>query len=116
MAGDTPAGQVLALVTGLVDAAQWLYGHWYLLAPAIAVCWGVVEMVVRLLAAKASAERMALELVATRHFDPSLVEIFRRGVALRHATGRIPAAAARKEQTHIPRTLRCALGEPPTAA
>ncbi|MGW2696143.1 RNase H family protein [Streptomyces sp. NPDC001296] len=37
-------------------------------------------------------------------------------VALRRATGRIPAAVARKEQTHILRTLRFAQGEPPTAA
>ncbi|MET8954768.1 RNase H family protein [Streptomyces sp. NPDC004533] len=37
-------------------------------------------------------------------------------VALRRATGRIPAAVARKEQAHILRTLRFAQGEPPTAA
>ncbi|MGW5433341.1 RNase H family protein [Streptomyces sp. NPDC004059] len=37
-------------------------------------------------------------------------------VALRRATGRIPAAAARKEQAHILRTLRFAQGKPPTAA
>ncbi|MEV6117637.1 RNase H family protein [Streptomyces sp. NPDC052109] len=37
-------------------------------------------------------------------------------VALRHATGRIPAAVARKEQAHILRTLRFAQSEPPTAA
>lgn len=37
---DTAAGQVLGLVSGLVDAAGWLYNHWYLLALAMAVCWG----------------------------------------------------------------------------
>ncbi|MER5802814.1 RNase H family protein [Streptomyces mirabilis] len=37
-------------------------------------------------------------------------------VALRHATGRIPAAVARREQVHILRTLRFAQGESPTAA
>ncbi|MFF3877167.1 RNase H family protein [Streptomyces sp. NPDC001978] len=37
-------------------------------------------------------------------------------VALRRATGRIPAAVARKEQAHILRTLRFAQGEPPIAA
>ncbi|MET8631641.1 hypothetical protein [Streptomyces sp. NPDC004680] len=37
-------------------------------------------------------------------------------VALRHATGRIPAAVARKEQTQILRTLRFAQSEPPAAA
>ncbi|MGI5518731.1 ATP/GTP-binding protein [Streptomyces sp. CA-106131] len=96
LAGDTPAGQVLAPVTGLIDAAQWLHGHWYLLAPAIAVCWGAFEMVVRLLAAKASAQRMALELVATRHFDPSLEEIFRRGVQLARASTAMPWWAPRR--------------------
>ncbi|MGW3028744.1 RNase H family protein [Streptomyces sp. NPDC001221] len=37
-------------------------------------------------------------------------------VALRHATGRIPAAVARKEQAHILRTLRSGQSEPPAAA
>ncbi|MGW5480896.1 RNase H family protein [Streptomyces sp. NPDC004008] len=37
-------------------------------------------------------------------------------VALRRAIGRIPAAVARKEQAHILRAVRCAQGEPPTAA
>ncbi|MFF7130493.1 ATP/GTP-binding protein [Streptomyces sp. NPDC008240] len=43
-------------------------------------------MVVRRLARRASAERMALELVASRHFDPGLEEIFRRGVQLARAS------------------------------
>ncbi|MGW0825237.1 ATP/GTP-binding protein [Streptomyces sp. NPDC002845] len=95
-ADDTAAGQVLGLVTGLVDAADWLYDHWYLLALAIAACWGVGELVVRRLAAKASAERMALELVSNRHFDPSLEEIFRRGVQLARASTAMPWWAPRR--------------------
>ncbi|MFB7576258.1 ATP/GTP-binding protein [Streptomyces sp. NPDC056165] len=89
-ADEAAAGQVLGLINGLVDAADWLYEHWYLLALAIAACWGVGELVVRRLAAKASAERMALELVSTRHFDPSLEEIFRLGVQLARASTAMP--------------------------
>ncbi|MFF4035992.1 ATP/GTP-binding protein [Streptomyces sviceus] len=95
-ADDRADGHVLGLVTGLVDAADWLYDHWYLLALAIAVCWGVGELVVRRLAAKASAERMALELVPNRHFDPSLEEIFRRGVQLARASTAMPWWAPRR--------------------
>ncbi|WP_443044837.1 ATP/GTP-binding protein [Streptomyces sp. Go40/10] len=90
------ADEVLGLFTALVDAADWLYDHWYLLALAVAVCWGVGELVVRRLAAKASAERMALELVSTRHFDPSLEEIFRRGVQLARASTSMPWWAPRR--------------------
>ncbi|MCH5677295.1 ATP/GTP-binding protein [Streptomyces gilvus] len=92
----TAAGQVLGLVTSLARAADWLYTHWYLLALAIAVFWGVGEWVVRRLAAKASAERMALELVPNRHFDPSLEEIFRRGVQLARASTSMPWWAPRR--------------------
>lgn len=89
-ADDTAASQVLGLLTGLANAADWLYDHWYLLALAIAVTWGVGEFVVRRLAARASAERMALELVSNRHFSPSLEEIFRRGVQLSRASTAMP--------------------------
>ncbi|MFH9016051.1 ATP/GTP-binding protein [Streptomyces sp. NPDC017943] len=95
-ATDTAAGQALGLVTGLVDAADWLYDHWYLLALAIGLCWGVGDLLVRRLAAKASAERMALELVSNRHFDPSLEEIFRRGVQLARASTAMPWWAPRR--------------------
>jgi hypothetical protein len=98
-ADDTAAGQVLGLVTGLVDTADWLYEHWYLLALAITVFWGVGELVVRRLAARASAERMALELVSNRHFDPSLEEIFRRGVQLARASTAMPWWAPRRAKT-----------------
>ncbi|MEU6546432.1 ATP/GTP-binding protein [Streptomyces sp. NPDC046859] len=90
------AGQVIGVVSGLADAAAWLYDHWYLPALAMAVAWGVCEMVVRRLAARASAERMALELVASRHFDPGLEEIFRRGVQLARASTAMPWWAPRR--------------------
>ncbi|MFJ9729434.1 ATP/GTP-binding protein [Streptomyces sp. NPDC101209] len=95
-ADDTAAGEVFGLVTGLSDVADWLYDHWYLFALAVAVCWSVGELVVRHLAAKASAERMALELVSNRHFDPGLEEIFRRGVQLARASTAMPWWAPRR--------------------
>jgi hypothetical protein len=95
----TATGQVLSLVTSLVDAADRLYDHWYLLALGIAVIWGVGEWVVRRLAARASAQRMALELVSNRHFDPSLEEIFRRGVQLARASTAMPWWAPRRAKT-----------------
>lgn len=95
-ADDAAAGQVLGLVSGLVDAADWLYDHWYLLALVIALAWGIGEFVVRRLAARASAERMALELVPSRHFAPSLEEIFRRGVQLARASTAMPWWAPRR--------------------
>ncbi len=57
---------------------------------------GVGELVVRRLAVRASAERMALELVSNRHFDPSLEEIFRRGVQLARASTAMPWWAPRR--------------------
>ncbi|MFJ4790805.1 ATP/GTP-binding protein [Streptomyces sp. NPDC088794] len=95
-AGEAAAGQALGLLSCLVDAVDWLYDRWYLLAAAIAVCWGVGEMVIRRLAAHASAQRMALELVSGRHFDPGLEEIFRRGVQLARASTSMPWWAPRR--------------------
>ncbi|MFE5923934.1 ATP/GTP-binding protein [Streptomyces sp. NPDC056468] len=100
------AGQVLGLFTTLVDAADWLYEHWYLLALVTAALWGVGELVVRRLAALASAERMALELVPTGHFDPSLEEIFRRGVQLARASTAMPWWTPRRAKA-VQIRLRC---------
>ncbi|MFE9769760.1 ATP/GTP-binding protein [Streptomyces sp. NPDC005808] len=97
-ADETAAGQALGLLTRLVNAADWLYDHWYLLALVIAAIWRVGEMVVRRLAARASAERMALELVSNRHFDPGLEEIFRRGVQLARASTAMPWWAPRRSK------------------
>jgi hypothetical protein len=92
----TDAAGVLTTVGDVVD---WLYRHWYLLAAFIAAVWGAGEAVVRRLAARASAERMALELVPDRHFNPSLEEIFRRGVQLARASTSMPWWAPRRSKT-----------------
>ncbi|MDX3762913.1 ATP/GTP-binding protein [Streptomyces sp. AK02-04a] len=97
-AGETASGQVPGLLTTLADGAGWLTGHWYLLVLALALVWGVGEIVVRRLALKASAERMALELAASRHFDPGLEEIFRRGVQLARASTSMPWWAPRRSK------------------
>lgn len=96
---DGATGQVFGLITGLVEAVAWLYDHWYLLALAVAAPWGVGEMVVRRLAERAVAERMALELTPARHFDPGLEEIFRRGVQLARASTSMPWWAPRRSKT-----------------
>ncbi|MFF3207716.1 ATP/GTP-binding protein [Streptomyces sp. NPDC002962] len=95
-ADDTAAGQVLGLLAGLVSAADWVITYWYVPMAAALVVWGIGEMAVRRLARKASAERMALELVPTRHFDPGLEEIFRRGVQLARASTSMPWWAPRR--------------------
>lgn len=98
-ADTTASGEVLGLVSSLVEAVGWLYAHWYLLVLAVAACWGGGEWVVRRLAARASAERMALELVPQRHFDPGLEEIFRRGVQLARASTSMPWWVPRRAKT-----------------
>ncbi|MFE0921247.1 ATP/GTP-binding protein [Streptomyces nigra] len=95
-AEGTAAGQVAGLLCDLLDATGWLYAHWYLTTLVIAVAYGAGEMVVRRLAARASAERMALELAASRHFDPGLEEIYRRGVQLARASTAMPWWAPRR--------------------
>ncbi|MEU8735012.1 ATP/GTP-binding protein [Streptomyces tendae] len=91
-----PLGDVLSLLSGLASAAGWLLTHWYLLALLVAGSWGLGEWAVRRLARKASAERMALELVPAKHFDPGLEEIFRRGVQLARASTSMPWWAPRR--------------------
>ncbi|MFC8833364.1 ATP/GTP-binding protein [Streptomyces griseoincarnatus] len=91
-----PLDDLLGLLSGLVDVAGWLLAHWYALAVLVAGCWWLAEWVVRRLARKASAERMALELVPTRYFDPGLEEIFRRGVQLARASTSMPWWAPRR--------------------
>ncbi|GAA5079161.1 ATP/GTP-binding protein [Streptomyces similanensis] len=89
---------VLGLVMGLIGAADRLYAYWYLAAVAIGVCWATCELVVRFLAVKASAQRMALELVSNRHFSPNLEEIFRQGVQLARASTAVPWWAPRRSK------------------
>ncbi|MGW7613271.1 ATP/GTP-binding protein [Streptomyces sp. NPDC054766] len=98
-AHHTAAAPLLGLLAGLVDAADWLYHHWYLLLPTAAALWATGEVIVRRLALKASAERMALELEPARHFDPGLEEIFRRGVQLARASTSMPWWAPRRTKT-----------------
>ncbi|MFJ8158472.1 ATP/GTP-binding protein [Streptomyces sp. NPDC094468] len=97
-AAPRAVGGIPGLVIGVAGAADWLYDHWYLLALAIAGLWSAGEMTARWLAARASTQRMALELVASRHFDPSLEEIFRRGVQLSRASTSMPWWAPRRSK------------------
>lgn len=98
-ADQTASGQVLGLVVGIVHAVGWVITYWWVVAAATVVVWTASEMVVRRLARKASAERMALELVPSRHFDPGFEEIFRRGVQLARASTSMPWWAPRRSKT-----------------
>ncbi|GAA0611631.1 ATP/GTP-binding protein [Streptomyces crystallinus] len=89
---------VLGLVLVLVHAADWVVTYWWAAALTVVAVWAAGEAVVRRLARKASAERMALELVPSRHFDPGLEEIFRRGVQLARASTSMPWWAPRRSK------------------
>ncbi|MFE6020795.1 ATP/GTP-binding protein [Streptomyces sp. NPDC056441] len=93
------AGSFSGLVTAAARAAGWVLTYWYVLAAAAVIVWAVGEVVVRRLARKASAERMALELEPSRHFDPGLEEIFRRGVQLARASTSMPWWAPRRTKS-----------------
>ncbi|MFJ4649288.1 ATP/GTP-binding protein [Streptomyces bobili] len=95
-ATPTASGSVFGLFTGIIRTVDWVTVHWWLPMTAATVVWAVGEIVVRRLARKASAERMALELVPTRYFDPGLEEIFRRGVQLARASTSMPWWAPRR--------------------
>ncbi|GGP80670.1 ATP/GTP-binding protein [Streptomyces melanogenes] len=92
------SGQLLGLVLGIVHAVGWVITYWWAAALAAVAVWAGGEAVVRRLARKASAERMALELVPSRHFDPGLEEIFRRGVQLARASTSMPWWAPRRSK------------------
>ncbi|MGX1542573.1 ATP/GTP-binding protein [Streptomyces adustus] len=96
---DSAAGQVRGLVWGVVHTVGWVVTYWWVVALAAVALWAAGEAVVRHLARKASAERMALELVPSRHFDPGLEEIFRRGVQLARASTSMPWWAPRRAKT-----------------
>ncbi|MFF0794714.1 ATP/GTP-binding protein [Streptomyces spiralis] len=98
LATGPPSGLLFGLATGLIHTIGWLLSSWWVPAVAVVLVWAVGEAVVRRLAAKASAERMALELVPSRHFDPSLEEIFRRGVQLARASTSMPWWAPRRSK------------------
>ncbi|MEW1648399.1 ATP/GTP-binding protein [Streptomyces sp. NPDC091219] len=97
-ADQAASGRILGLMAGIVHAAGWVITYWWVLAAAAVVVWTASEMVVRRLARKASAERMALELVPSRHFDPGFEEIFRRGVQLARASTSMPWWAPRRSK------------------
>ncbi|MET8808654.1 ATP/GTP-binding protein [Streptomyces sp. NPDC004546] len=92
------SGQVLGLVSGIVHTVRWVITYWWVVALAAVAVWAAVEAVARRLSREASAERMALELVPSRHFDPGLEEIFRRGVQLARASTSMPWWAPRRSK------------------
>ncbi|MGW7385307.1 ATP/GTP-binding protein [Streptomyces sp. NPDC054794] len=93
------SSQVLGLVSVIGHTVGWLITCWWVMALASGAVWAAGEAVVRHLARKASAERMALELVPSRHFDPGLEEIFRRGVQLARASTSMPWWAPRRSKS-----------------
>ncbi|MGW3631854.1 ATP/GTP-binding protein [Streptomyces sp. NPDC005122] len=99
LTGILATGPVVALLTRLVAAVAWLGAHWYVLAVAAALAAVAGEAAVRQLAARASSRRMALELVADRHFEPSTEEIFRHGLQLARASAAMPWWAPRRART-----------------
>ncbi|MFF8867911.1 ATP/GTP-binding protein [Streptomyces sp. NPDC015139] len=104
LTGQAPAsasasGRVPGLVLGIVHTAGWVIAYWWIAALAAVAVWATGVAVVRHLARKASAERMALELVPSRHFDPGLEEIFRRGVQLARASTSMPWWAPRRSKS-----------------
>ncbi|MGC0334943.1 hypothetical protein RKD23_008020 [Streptomyces sp. SAI-170] len=92
-------GSVADVFAGIVRTAGWTITYWYLFAAAAVLLWVAGAVVVRRLARRASAERMSLELVPARHFDPGLEEIFRRGVQLARASTAMPWWAPRRTKT-----------------
>uniref|UniRef100_A0AAU1ICW9 ATP/GTP-binding protein n=1 Tax=Streptomyces sp. NBC_00180 TaxID=2903632 RepID=A0AAU1ICW9_9ACTN len=97
-ASASPSSQVLGLVLGIVHAVGWVLTYWWVVALAAVAVWAASEALVRRLARRASAERMALELVPSRHFEPGLEEIFRRGVQLARASTSMPWWAPRRSK------------------
>ncbi|MFJ1974103.1 ATP/GTP-binding protein [Streptomyces sp. NPDC087903] len=97
-AAHVAAGPVLGVLAGLADAAGWVITYWWVPVAAALTIWAISTMAVRRLAQKASAERMALELVPSRHFNPGLEEIFRRGVQLARASTSLPWWAPRRSK------------------
>ncbi|MCC3655856.1 ATP/GTP-binding protein [Streptomyces sp. S07_1.15] len=85
-AGSLPFDAFLALLSAL----GWLAGHVTVVALAGLVVCVAGAVVQRQLADRASAQRMAVELVPSRHFDPGSEEILRYGVQLARAAGAGP--------------------------
>ncbi|WP_406834846.1 ATP/GTP-binding protein [Streptomyces sp. AHU1] len=81
------------------NAAWWLADHWYWLVLGVIALCVAGEWLARRLAAKASRERMALDLIPAPYFDPSHEEIFRRGVELIRACTALPWWAPRRSKS-----------------
>lgn len=90
------ASDVVDGVSGLFDIVRWLTDHWYLPLVIGAVVWPLAALLLHHLSVVASRQRMALELVPARHFDPSPEEIFRQGVQLARASTSMPWWAPRR--------------------
>ncbi|MEU8950949.1 ATP/GTP-binding protein [Streptomyces sp. NPDC048489] len=99
LTGVLATGPVVTLLTGLVAVLAWLAAHWYVLTVLAALAAVAGEAAVRWLAARASSRRTALELVAGRHFEPSMEEIFRHGLQLVRASAAVPWWAPRRART-----------------
>ncbi|WP_199550177.1 ATP/GTP-binding protein [Streptomyces sp. N35] len=97
-AGQAAASWAIDLLQALIATVVWLRDHWWFLVGTTAVTWAGAEVVMRHLAAKASKERMALELYPAKHFDPGLEQIFRRGIQLARASGMQPWWAPRRSK------------------
>ncbi|MCX4554229.1 ATP/GTP-binding protein [Streptomyces sp. NBC_01500] len=74
----------------LLHTVRWLTAYWYWPVLGVGVITLGAQQVIRRLADKASQERMVLELVPSRQFEPTAEEIFRRGVQLSRACGALP--------------------------
>ncbi|GAA3078500.1 ATP/GTP-binding protein [Streptomyces glomeratus] len=96
LAAPSTSGSVPGVFTGLAHTVGCVIAYWWVSAVSAIALWVASELAVRRLARKASAERMALELMPSRHFDPSLEEIFRRGVQLARASTSMPWWAPRR--------------------
>ncbi|MFE5841966.1 ATP/GTP-binding protein [Streptomyces niveus] len=90
------APDVVDVVVGVFDAIRWLTDRWYVPLVAGAVVWPLVAWLLHRLSMMASRQRMALELLPARHFDPSPEEIFRQGVQLARASTSMPWWAPRR--------------------
>lgn len=92
------SGPVLSWLDELVTAVEWIADHAWLLLLVVGAAAVVTEVVLRRLAARAAQERMALDLIPARHFDPSTEQILRRGIELTRASTSMPWWAPRRSK------------------
>ncbi|GAA2418175.1 ATP/GTP-binding protein [Streptomyces mauvecolor] len=92
------SGPVLSGLDGSVTCVEWIADHAWLLPLFLGTVAVVTELVLRRLAGRASQERMALDLIPARHFDPSPEQILRRGIELTRASTSMPWWAPRRSK------------------